>query len=113
MNGIDISRIMELIAEHPEIIASIKSIAEGTGAVENNRTEPPEDKTDAKETEGSAVTVSAEPEITDAVKGNGGHREKKRHDLLCAIKPYVSAHRGTAIDTVLSLLDIINLLSVR
>ena len=117
MSGIDISKVMGLIAEHPEIIASIQSIAENAGMTENTAAVNAEEKSTPKDAEMANTELFSEKEDTasaSAMQKNAGfNREKKRHDLLCAIKPYVSQHRGAAIDTMLSIFDIINLLSVR
>ena len=117
MNGIDISKLMSIIAEHPELVESIKSIAEGVGISDTPRDASAENSSadisqetvsDTPLEPGTASEVSYTPP-----RANGFSHGKKRQNLLCAIKPYVSPSRAAAIDTMLSLFDIINLLSVR
>ena len=112
MSGIDISRIIELIADNPQIAQAFRSIAESSIGKSCETSEPTSQKVEDA-VDSIQPTFAENSENTRPHKSDSSVREKKRQDLLCAIKPYVSEHRATAIDTVISLFDIINLLSVR
>ncbi len=104
MEGTDISRLVSLIMDNPELVASIKKLASNTEPEGGKKDDVKQDIESADAV--SEVFAKTEP----TYKHNGG---KKRNDLLCAIKPYVSEKRAGAIDTMLSVFDIIELLSVR
>lgn len=104
----DISKIIGIIMENPDIIEKIKSIAEKNDTAiasskENTAAAPviAESKTDTEEKKSSDSTYDK-----NAVK-------KRRHELLSALKPYVRSERAKAIDTMLSVIDVIDIMKVR
>ncbi len=100
----DISKIIGIIMEHPEIIESIRSLAEGSANDDSptNKDEPSNEE--KQEEEASVETVAAPEDDTYRLK----NERKRRHELLCALKPYLSKRRSSAIDTVLSVMDILD-----
>ena len=111
--GADISKIIGIIMENPEIIEKIKSLAGGSegseateevSALSNESTQ----KALAEATENDAEKVTEASIAKPTV-----NTKKRRHDLLCAIKPYVSKERGRAIDTMLSVIDVLDIMKAR
>ena len=99
----DLSKIIGIIMENPDIIEKIKALADNTEASASTRSEP----IAAKEEKPSAEKVSAAPAADkSAVK-------QRRHELLSALKPYVKSERARAIDTMLSVIDVIDVMKVR
>ena len=92
----DLSKIVSLIMENPHIIDEIKRLAEnseGTGDSSSITSEAPIIKTE--ETETSAPPVSHP-------------KSKRRRELLTALKPYVSGERGQAIESIMTIADILD-----
>ena len=92
----ELSKIVGLIMENPELIEKIKNLmSEG-------------DKKDYDEIEPVSQTEVkvAEPEPEKKHRSDTSEA-KRRHELLCALKPYVSKDRQRAIDTMLSFSDVL------
>ncbi len=103
----DISKIIGIIMENPDIIEKIRSLAEkdDTGA-------------EAKDAKVSAEIVEKEKETSEEVNAEASAYDrsamkKRRHDLLSALKPYVKSERRRAIDTMLSVIEVIDVMKVR
>ena len=114
MDGMaDLSKILGIIMENPEIIEKIKAMAqtgekdslktEATAEVIADHTDKTEDASESAETKTAEVSAAA-------LRARG---KKRRHDLLCAIKPYVSSERGRAIDTMLSVVEVFEIMKER
>ena len=107
----DISKILGIIMENPEIIEKIKNLSlkesaasaptVAVGEIEDANETPAEEKSESD----TATPVYAPQSIRT--------NKKRRHDLLCAIKPYVSDGRGKAIDTMLSVIDVLDIIKAR
>ncbi len=97
----DLSKIVSLIMENPKLIEEIKGLAEEKNEPVNENTENTERQAQASEVLGATY----EP-VQNAVK-------LKRRDLLSALKPYVSEERGRAIDSMMSLSDIFDMIKTR
>ncbi len=89
----DLSKIVGLIMENPNLIAEIRALAEKSEAEEAEKEE------DAPET---AKEVSMPLPET---RSRG-----KRRDLLLALKPYLSDERCKAVDQMLSIGDILDMM---
>ena len=98
----DISRVINLIMENPELIAGIKSmLASDSGEASESATEQEREDTS---------TVSALPEETQIQKETETETGRSRRNaLLKALKPYVSGGRAKAIDTMMSLADVMEI----
>ena len=95
----DISKIIGIIMENPDIIARIRSLADS----ENEKS-------------AAAVAEYVGPEQQSAVNDvkkdtepshNRAQSKKRQRELLTALKPYVKNERAKAIDTMLSVIDVI------
>ena len=89
----DLSTVVNMIMENPELVAKIAAMAKG-------KDETPEISEPA--TEASApVSIAAE--------SGGNDRRIHRARLASAMKPYLSPERAQAIDTMMSIADILEL----
>ena len=97
----DLSKIVGLIMENPEIIEKIKELSSKSEAASDSKESAPENK--------SSEAVSEQPPISTAVSS----KRAKRKELLYALKSYVSEERGRAIESMLSIADILDLMKTR
>lgn len=112
MDGMaDISKILGIIMENPEIIEKIKEMAQGGEKGEENSSLPEEIKSAEPDQVPTAAPIANGTAEAAAIPK--GRDKKRRHDLLCAIKPYVSAERGRAIDTMLSVVEVLEIMKTR
>lgn len=113
MDGMaDISKILGIIMENPEIIEKIKDLAASS---KNDSSEEAAEATFSKnsDTVDSESQINTDKTTVEAAAKPAINTKKKRHDLLCAIKPYVSEGRGKAIDTMLSVIDVLDIMKAR
>ena len=90
----DISRIISLIMENPQLVEQISNLA---------KSETNESKEEAHNPgESTSASVSADPIMDQNIKSN------TRSQLLRAMKPYLSESRGRAIDSMLSISGILD-----
>lgn len=94
----DISKIIGVIMENPSIIEQISALAAGESRGEPDKREAPSPTAEA------AVTSAAPPE-----RG----RDSNRSRLLCAMKPYLSKKRAEAIDSVLAIMEVMDMMKAR
>ncbi len=94
-NNPDISKIINLIMENPQIIEQISNLAKNDSTKKSQDASPPESE---------PVNVQATP-IT-----NIDRKSNTRNELLRAMKPYLSESRGRAIDSMLSLSGILDVM---
>ena len=87
----DLSKIIDLIMANPNLIKEIQALADkGEGESEGNEKEPVQE----------IPTVS--PEKIQP--------KSRRRELLCALKPYLSEERCRAVDQMLSITDILDMM---
>lgn len=121
MEGIDMSKIIGIIMENPDLISKIRSLADNSEENTNQVSASPEAADDKSYNADTEPPPSAEnkAEAADSVstvgsaKDNSLLKRKKRNELLCALKPYVSSQRASAIDTILSVVDVFEILKAR
>ena len=108
----DLARIVSLIMENPKLIEEISNMAAAdskktdTEKSEGNSTRIEPEERPASEEESAAT--SAPPRLHENNVGG-----KHRSELLCALKPYVSQERAHAIDSMLSIVEILDLMKRR
>ncbi len=100
----DISSVINLIMQNPTLISEISELVKTAEATKESEvtdapTEEPKDKTEAA----PAVTVSAPI--------NDGYKRANRRELLNAMKPYLSESRRGALDSMSSILDILDVMT--
>ena len=103
--GPDLSRIVNLIMQNPDLIRQIEGLAK-----QNSEEISEEEKTSAEEnhTENTETKVQS---VSAAVPARGTGKREKRTQLLSALRPYVSEKRGKTIDTLLGAMDLWDLVS--
>ena len=97
----DLSRIVNLIMENPKLIEEIKNLSSS----ENNT----EEKSAVTEVVAEEAEAATETASSGAVRNENLNRIRRK-DLLCALKPYVSEERGRAIDSMMSIADILDMM---
>ena len=90
----DLSKIVSLIMQNPELIEQISALV---------KSDTPTEEIKAAESEQTVSTVS---EVRDTPVGPRMHRQ----DLLLAMKPYLSENRRAAIDSMMSIADILDMM---
>ena len=96
----ELSRIVSLIMQNPQLISEISSLAKREPDVPVESTAPSES------TSAESVKVAADvPSIAS--------RRNARSQLLCALKPYVSKERAGAIDSMISIAEILEVMKAR
>ena len=101
----DISKIIGIIMENPDIIARIKTLADGGGG---GNSEP--SVATVAPSEPSAASKESELSQDNVPRAES---KKRRRELLYALKPYVKNERAKAIDTMLSVIDVIDVMKER
>ena len=103
--GPDLSRIVSLIMQNPDLIRQIEALAKENS--ESTGEETPTDLQDPDFTEEKEEKTQA---VSAAVQPNSRDRREKRTHLLSALRPYVSEKRGKTIDTLLGAMDLWDLI---
>lgn len=96
----DLSRIVSLIMQNPQLIAEISNLARSDSQPTAESSTPIEEDIKASVTETAAVP-------------DGASRRNARSQLLCALKPYVSKERAGAIDSMISIAEILEVMKAR
>lgn len=104
----DVSKIIGLIMENPDIIERIKSLSSAAESESKEASVKSEDEA-VKE---SVVQKESTESVATYAKAQR-HDKRKRSELLCALKPYLSESRSKAIDTMLNIFEVIDLMKVR
>lgn len=101
MSEVDLSKIVNLIMNNPKLIEEIKNLSS-----EGKETEDAASGTEEKNID-EPIAEAVTYEKNDS---NGGVNRIRRKDLLLALKPYVSDERSRAIDSMMSIADILDLM---
>ena len=113
-SSFDLSKIISAVSENPELIAGFKSLF-SSSVFKSDSKEDEREKTEEPIEEAKNVfkenTENMEKESVAVAKmSESAVRKKRRKELLCALKPYVCNERSKAIDTMLSLTDVLDIL---
>ncbi len=101
-NGtLDLSKVISLITENPKLIAEISALAKSSQSDENEGSAPKE-STEEISKPSEVIETSGEPGPSFKAE------PKNRQRLLSAFKPYLSNERAKAIDSMLSIADILD-----
>ena len=111
-NTPDLSHAIDQIMAHPEWISMVAS-ALGKSAEPSSVAEPPEEKEETPPSSAPTDSVAALTPMLSKLSqikpsANGGRSQ--RGELLCALKPYLSPGRQEAIDYMIRLSQISDLL---
>ena len=93
MGEADLSKIVGLIMENPNLIAEIKALAEK----EDGSAQRPSEAKEEPTTVTASIETAAPP-------------RSKRRELLSALKPYLSEERCKAVDQMISLGEILDMM---
>lgn len=107
----DISKVISVIMENPKLIEEIQSLVKSSGKRDEEvvEEEAVTDKPVIEETKSdSVVTTSSTPTASPVFS----HRQN-RAKLLSALKPYVSTERAKALDSFMSIADILDMMRAR
>ena len=102
----DLSRIVNLIMENPTLIEEIKSLAQGDE--KGAQAEASQTSEEVPHTEVN-THISEASDKASTQSGIG----KRRRDLLLALRPYLSEGRGKAMETMASIVDILDMMKTR
>ena len=103
--NLDISKVVGIIMQNPQLIEQIASLAKGQNEVAEAKPtveETIESKADSEPV--SADITTSTPVISERLN---------RAQLLGALKPYVSKERAKAIDSMISIADILDMMRTR
>lgn len=103
----DVSRIVSLIMENPKLIEEISNLAR-----QSESGEAPASDGAREEENATATPTSSEATVASAPLPPQ-HRAAPRAQLLCALKPYVSKERANAIDSMLTISEILDMMRSR
>jgi hypothetical protein len=104
--NLDIGKVIGLIMENPALIAQIANLAKPKA--EENTIEAHEVASDEVSLQKEAEEPKAEPTYAPVF-----NQRNNRAQLLGALKPYVSKERAKAIDSMISIADILDMMKVR
>ena len=91
----DLGRIINLIMENPKLIEEISNLAKGEG----------------KAAPVARDTVPTEaPRIAEAASAAPSRSRKGRGELISLLKPYLSERRATAIDSMVSIAEVLKMM---
>ncbi len=102
----DLSGIINLIMENPELIEKIKSLADSSA--ENEKKAIPKSESYIEEKlppPSENATRVASSDVSDT--------KIRRRELLRALKPYLSPERGEAIESMLRISDVLEIMKDR
>lgn len=94
----DLGKIVSLIMENPDLISRIQELAKTDG------------KNDEKPIEAEASVAIPQAESIQPPSINA---REKRNRLLGAMKPYLSGERAKAIDSMMSVVEILDMIKPR
>ncbi len=103
--GLDIGRVVQLIMENPQLIAQISNLARQDASANNEDTA---EKAEKVEDAAAEAVQPIQPTYAPVVQ-----KRSNRSQLLCAFKPYVSGERAKAIDSMLAIADILDMMRAR
>ena len=98
----DLSRIVSLIMQNPDLIEQISALA-------SKETPEPAAQIESASEESAPVSL---PTNTEAARYSDPSHSQRR-ELLCALKPYLSENRRSAIDSMMSISDILGMMRKR
>ena len=100
--SLDIGKVVSLIMDNPALIEQISNLAKGQDRSEPNTDVSKDFVTEQTKTENQLTTASSDrPKVSN------------RSQLLGALKPYVSQERAKAIDSMLAIADILDMMKAR
>ncbi len=107
--SLDISKVVSLIMENPALIEQISNLAKTSkGDAESQ----PEAQAEVSQIPTPPIEMT-EPTIGSPTYSSGSFQRSNRAQLLGALKPYVSKERARAIDSMISIADVLDMMKTR
>ena len=103
----DLSKIVELIMQNPELISTISSLVSKSSESKEEPEAAPEDNLAPPS---GAIEATESTETSVQPGGTEGSKRYQRKELLGALKPYLSENRRAAIDSMISISDILSVM---
>jgi hypothetical protein len=105
--SLDLAKVVGMIMENPALIEQISAMVKGKSGAE-----------DTVDTTAPQSVSREEAPVTEAVSAAAtyqgqGNRRSNRGRLLGSLKPYLSESRATAIDTMISIADVLDVMKRR
>ena len=114
----ELGRIIDLIMKNPDLIAQIKELgAKNTTEEETESTT--EDVSATEKSENDDEVIKSQPEEGAAITAPSVKQTEipqskaRRNELLRALKPYVSGERGKAIESMMTIADILDMMRTK
>ena len=104
--NLDVGKVIGLIMENPQLIEQISNLAKRQTASTDS------DQSGEARTNVAIPNEASEQTVAATYQPNAGQRGN-RSQLLNALKPYVSSERARAIDSMMSIADILDLMKSR
>ena len=112
-NTPDLSKIVEVIMQNPELITTISSLITSSSESTQNQSDDETAKTsEAPATEAVASPITPQSRPIAAATDPQSARSPRR-ELLGALKPYLSESRRAAIDSMISISDVLSMMKGR
>ena len=103
--NLDLGKVISLIMENPALIEQISSLAKQNQSAEQQAEQPAAPQAEEQTAPPEQKTEPTYSPIT--------HHRNNRAQLLGALKPYVSKERAKAIDSMISIADILDMMKAR
>jgi hypothetical protein len=104
--NLDLSKVISLIMENPALVEQISNLAK-------SQTKQSETSLPAEQAEETISQEQVEEPKTAPTYAPIMNHRNNRSELLCALKPYVSKERAKAIDSMISIVDILDMMKAR
>jgi hypothetical protein len=115
-SSLDLSKLVSVIMENPEIITAIKNLAQGAEKQSTDMEFNDNDiilKSDSEPTSATEEDTKSEPDEPSeptVTYQRENLKNNRRATLMQALKPYVSKERAKAIDTMMSFAEVFKLM---
>ena len=102
--GPDLSRIVSLIMQNPDLIKQIEALAR------QDESQNEQEETDALRAEATLEIPTKATETVASAIPMSIQKHEKRAQLLTALRPYVSEKRGKTLETLIGMVDLFDLM---
>ena len=109
MAGVDLNSVINLIMQNPELLASIKKLAEESEEEVSVTPEKIEEKHAPEMPTPEKEIQRVEAQISQPTT-RSKHTKGKRSELLHALSPYISEGRQKALESFMTIADILELM---
>ena len=101
----DLSKIVSTIMENPAIIEQISSLMK-----QKDESAPESEINIETDSAKASPDESSEASLFKSEVIKGGSRASRRHELIRAMKPYLSESRCKTVDTAIAIADIVDMI---